>query len=190
MINSNELSDILNNLDSNLFVPETNEQRNSETDMQVQEELSNIEPIVSGSGLDNAFESKKNRQVNDLETILSEAIQLPNDVVPLPNSTEEILETMPSFLQSAAAKAAITDQSMQSDTKKRGEYLEDSKSNPSEDVELIVLSAPIKATGVLKVKYEKKSGSVDKVESIPLGVLKKDFVKLIAEKESYNRRKQ
>ena len=169
MINSNELSDILNNLDSNLFVPETNEQRNSETDMQVQEELSNIEPIVSGSGLDNAFESKKNRQVNDLETILSEAIQLPNDVVPLPNSTKEILETMPSFLQSEEA---------------------DSKSNPSEDVELIVLSAPIKATGVLKVVYEKKSGSVDKVESIPLGVLKKDFVKLIAEKESYNRRKQ
>ena len=82
------------------------------------------------------------------------------------------------------------DQSMQSDTKKRGEYLEDSKSNPSEDVELIVLSAPIKATGVLKVMYEKKSGSVDKVESIPLGVLKKDFVKLIAEKELYNRRKK
>ena len=169
---NNELSDILNNLDSNLFVPETNEQRNSETDMQVQEELSNIEPIVSGSGLDNAFESKKNRQVNDLETILSEGIQLPNDVVPLPNSTEEILETMPSFLQSVQSEAA------------------DSKSNPSEDVELIVLSAPIKATGVLKVMYEKKSGSVDKVESIPLGVLKKDFVKLIAEKELYNRRKK
>ena len=186
MLNSDELSEILNNLDSNFFVPESNEQRNNAINFDnilssnessqavgssdaffqtfpVQEQLSNTEPTVSGSGLDNAFGSltfSTNVPKNDLDTILSEA------------------------------EAAITDQSMQSDTKKRGEYVEDSKSNPSEDVELIVLSAPIKATGVLKVMYEKKSGSVDKVESIPLGVLKKDFVKLIAEKELYNRRKK
>ena len=215
LLNSNELSDILNNLDNNFFVPESNEQRNSEIGnilssnessqgvgssdaffqtLPVQEELSNTEPTASGSGLDNAFGSltfSTNHQVNDLDTILSEAIQLHNDVVPLPNSTEEILEKMPSFFQSAAAETAITDQqSSKSDIRKGAGIVGGSKSNQSEDVELIVLSAPIKATGVLKVKYEKKSGSVDKVESIPLGVLKKDFVKLIAEKESYNRRKQ
>ena len=228
--NSSDLLDILNNLDSNFFVTESNEQRNSETDYDfifssndssqddgafdtllqtwpVQEQLSNTESIVSGLDatihednilLTNDIPASENfltnvtgnNPFNDLQTI-----QLQNDVVPLSNSSEELLNPMPFFHQSAAAsetqsaEAAITKQPIQSsfgkdtssDYQKGAEIAQDQ----SEDIELIVLSVPIQTSGVLKVMYHKENGNetADKVQSVPLGVLKKDFLKLIAKKK-------
>ena len=64
------------------------------------------------------------------------------------------------------------------------EIVQDLNSKHSDCVELILLSVPSKTTGVLKFMYPKESGNeaIDEVQSVPLGTLKKEFVKLFGKK--------
>ena len=57
------------------------------------------------------------------------------------------------------------------------EIVQDLNSRQEDYVELILLCVPFKTTGVLKFMYPKESGN-DDVQFIPLGTMKKEFVKL------------